>query len=413
MRALLFFAMAGLPSAFAGPTAGQAFPDSVTTIETDAPLPSWGRLGGVTVDRLGFIYVSNFHDAVWRITPDGEVTVLSTGMYGSSGNAIDSRGNLLQSNFFANTIVRVGRDGGTTTVATDGLAGPVGIAVDAQDNLFVCNCTSNSIEKVSPDGTVHRFASGELFSCPNGITMDAAGTLYVVNFNTDDVIRLGPDGVASVVATLPTGGNAHIVFARNNLYVSKITTNTVYRVTLDGEVSLIAGTGAVGMDDGAALEATLARPNGIAASPGGDVLYVNNLVGEWRGQAKTVLRLRRIKLVTLTDVVHAGLERGGPEAAAEAYRAYKGDPARAQEHTLSETIQLAFRLLSGGDATAALALFQLNVESYPEAAAAHYNLGEGYRFTGQTDRAIAAYEMVLQLDPAHQNAAGRLRSLRS
>ncbi len=80
---------------------------------------------------------------------------------------------------------------------------------------------------------------------------------------------------------------------------------------------------------------------------------------------------------------------------------------------MTETIQLAFRLLSGGDATAALALFQLNVESYPEAAAAHYNLGEGYRFTGQTDRAIAAYEMVLQLDPAHQNAAGRLRSLRS
>ncbi len=84
------------------------------------------------------------------------MTTLSTGMYGSSGNAIDSRGNLLQSNFFANTIVRVGRDGDATTVVKEGLSGPVGIAVDGHENLFVCNCTSNSIEKVSPDGTVQR-----------------------------------------------------------------------------------------------------------------------------------------------------------------------------------------------------------------------------------------------------------------
>ncbi len=82
------------------------------------------------------------------------------------------------------------------------------------------------------------------------------------------------------------------------------------------------------------------RPNGIAASPTGDVLYVNNLVGEWCGQARTVLVLRRIKLMTLTDVVTAGLERGGAEAAADAYRSYKRDPARAEEPTLAETIRL-------------------------------------------------------------------------
>ena len=50
------------------------------------------------------------------------------------------------------------------------------------------------------------------------------------------------------------------------------------------------------MDDGLALEATLSRPNGIAVSPDGRSLYVNNLEGPWRGLEATNIILRRIEL---------------------------------------------------------------------------------------------------------------------
>jgi len=48
------------------------------------------QVGGVTIDLVGNIYVADFRDLVWKITPEG--------LYGASGNAIDSEGNLLQSN---------------------------------------------------------------------------------------------------------------------------------------------------------------------------------------------------------------------------------------------------------------------------------------------------------------------------
>jgi len=206
-----------LPAAFlvctprsgaAQPTPQSAFPDSVATLKTSETLTTWGNLGGMTVDRLGFLYVANFRDAVWRIAPDGEAVLLTNSLYGASGNAVDSKGNLLQANFFANTISRVSRDGQVETLVDTGLNGPVGIAVGTADTLFVCNCSGNEISRVSPDGrAVETLAAGPPFSCPNGITRDPSGKLYVVNFNTDEVIRLLPDGGFSVVATLPAGGN--------------------------------------------------------------------------------------------------------------------------------------------------------------------------------------------------------------
>ena len=49
------------------------FTDQVGTLSLDQTLDAYGNLGGVTVDQLGFLYVANFRDAVWRISPEGEV----------------------------------------------------------------------------------------------------------------------------------------------------------------------------------------------------------------------------------------------------------------------------------------------------------------------------------------------------
>ena len=34
--------------------------DSISTLKLDKKIQSWGRLGGIAVDKLGFIYMSNF-----------------------------------------------------------------------------------------------------------------------------------------------------------------------------------------------------------------------------------------------------------------------------------------------------------------------------------------------------------------
>lgn len=83
----------------------------VTTLDLDDDLLSRGRLGGVSVDDDGFIYVSDFGSTIWRISPEGGVEVLDNSLRGSLGNAIDSAGNLYQASVRDNRIVRIDKTG--------------------------------------------------------------------------------------------------------------------------------------------------------------------------------------------------------------------------------------------------------------------------------------------------------------
>jgi CubicO group peptidase (beta-lactamase class C family) len=269
---------------------------SVSTLPLSRELRSNGRLGGVSVAVDGSIYVSNFSASVWKISPQGEVVTLTSSLRGSSGNTVDRKGNLLQASFLDGRIVRIAPTGEMTTLVEGGLEGPVGLAADDQGNVFVCNCRGGSISRVDSQGKVTTFARSDRFQCPNGLTFGPDGNLYVVSFENGDVVRVKPEGETSVLATLPGGGNAHIAYAGDSFFVTQIESNRIYRLFADGRFEPFAGTGVLGLKDGALEEATLSRPNGIATGAGGKALYLNNLVGTWRGDEETSILLRRIFL---------------------------------------------------------------------------------------------------------------------
>lgn len=142
-------------------------------------------VGGVTVDLVGNIYVADFGDFVWKITPEGKRDVFASGLYGASGNAIDNEGNLLQSNFYGNSITKIDRNGQAKPFVTTGLSGPVGIAINKQTgDAYVANCRDNSIAKIAADGTVSSFAKSDLFKCPNGISFDREETFMSSTLET-------------------------------------------------------------------------------------------------------------------------------------------------------------------------------------------------------------------------------------
>lgn len=390
-------------------------PDTISTIELSEPIDGFGSLGGVTVDALGFIYVANVRDGVWRIAPDGEAKRLTDALYGSSGNAVDGRGVLYQSNFNGNSIVKVGRDGTVEPFASEGLNGPVGLTFGDDGTLYVCNCSGNSISRVGPDGTVEEFAKDPLLNCPNGITTDESGTLYVVNFNSPDVVRITPDGAIDRFAQVTgAGGNGHITFTRGSFYVTQFRGHSIWRISRSGrDVTRIAGDGTREILDGTAESARFSYPNGIAAAPGGQVLWVNDLDGETASGERTAVRLRRIRLVTLGSVVAAALEGAEDPAAAveQAYTAYRA--ARPGEETLTDAIQTGYQLMGRQKVAAGLTLFRHNAEDHPGIAAARFHLGEAYRFTGQAEAAITEYRAVLELQPDHAQALDRLALLES
>src|SRR5207247_6235565 len=167
--------------------------------------------GGVTVDALGNIYVADFGEIVWKITPEGKRDVFASGLYGASGNAIDHEGNLFQANFYGDSITKIDRKGQAQPFATSGLSGPVGIAINKQTgDVYVANCRGNSIAKIARDGTVSSFAKSDLFRCPNGISFDREGNLYVVNFRDNKMLKVDPKGIVTPFATISEKGLGHL-----------------------------------------------------------------------------------------------------------------------------------------------------------------------------------------------------------
>ena len=240
------------------------------------------QVGGVTADAIGDLYVADFGETVWKISLEGERRVFATGFYGASGNAIDSRGNLLQANFYGDSITKVDRKGVATPFATSGLSGPVGLAIDANSgDVYVANCRGNSIAKITPDGVVAPFARSDLFKCPNGLAFDRGGNLYTVNFRDNRMFKIDGRGQVAPFTTVSEKGLGHLCFSEDRFYVTAHQSNQIFQVTLDGKARRILGTGEHGIVDGPDGTARLSFPNGISCHPwGGGRLYINEYVGE-------------------------------------------------------------------------------------------------------------------------------------
>ncbi len=388
--------------------------DSMETLKLSEPLHAYGRLGGMCTDKLGFLYVANFRDAVWRVSTDGEVKLLTDALYGSSGNVVNAEGDLLQANFYGHTISKITRTGEVTTFLSKELNGPVGLAFDGENNLYVCNCNDNRILKVTPQKEVSTFASGKGFQCPNSIALGSKGNLFVANFNNDKILQITPAGEVSTFATVPGGGgNAHLAYSNNNFYLTKIKTNTLYRINEGGEYALIAGTGKTGVVDGPALQAQLSAPNGITVGSDGSI-YTNELDGTWSTagwlQEAEPMVIRRLKRATLDRIFRTTYAAQGLDSAQAAYWRYIKDPMNRFENVSTLVSSLGWQFMIERKVKEAITVFNLQTATYPDNWLGSYNLAEVYKIIGQKDQAKSYYQKALALDPDNATVKAKLEA---
>lgn len=276
----------------AAPAQGQ--PDIRKFIEIDGH-----EVGGMTVDMTGILYAADFGDIVWRITPEGERTRWAAGLYGSAGNAIDAKGNLLQASFYADEIVRIDRLGHVSQFAADGLSRPAGIAVDKKTGaVFVTNCGDDSVAHITAEGIVTQYAKHSLFRCPYGAALDRTGQLFVANYHDGNIVKVGSDGTVSLFAQVPSSGLAHLCFKGDQLYVAAFRSHAVYRVSAEGAAERVLGNGERGTVDGSGEDARLSFPYGLACHPWAPRLYVNE---EPNPVAGSLSRRAIVRAITLKN----------------------------------------------------------------------------------------------------------------
>jgi CubicO group peptidase (beta-lactamase class C family) len=102
----------------------------------------------------------------------------------------------------------------------------------------------------------------------------------------------------------------------------------------------------------------------------------------------------------------------GAPVALQRYTALKksgGKDAGIDEGTLNG---LGYMVMGDGKLQDAIAIFQRNVQEYPQSSNVYDSLGEAYMKAGQKDLAIANYEKSLQLDPKNNNAVEMLKKLK-
>ncbi|MCB0297585.1 MAG: tetratricopeptide repeat protein, partial [Calditrichaeota bacterium] len=77
----------------------------------------------------------------------------------------------------------------------------------------------------------------------------------------------------------------------------------------------------------------------------------------------------------------------------------------------SELNTLGYQLLHSGRVTAAIAIFKLNIEMFPEAFNPYDSLGEAYMVAGDKELAIKNYAKSLELNPKNTNAIYMLQQI--
>ena len=82
----------------------------------------------------------------------------------------------------------------STPLISAGLDGPIGVALDAAGKIYVTNIFGNSVTTYKPDGTQTTPTITAGLDEPWGIAVDSAGKIYVANSANNTLTTYNPDG---------------------------------------------------------------------------------------------------------------------------------------------------------------------------------------------------------------------------
>ncbi|UIR57109.1 DUF6443 domain-containing protein [Sphingobacterium sp. SRCM116780] len=182
-----------------------------------------------------------------------------------------------------------------------GYYNPLNTVMGSDGSLYIANAGYHSIMKRTSAGAETVFAGGNStawgyvdgagttarFRHPSSAVIDASGNLFVTDQQNHRIRKITPAGVVSTFAGSGTAGATNgtgtaasfnnpmgLAFdASGNLYVADGSNHLIRKITTAGVVSTYAGSGTLGLQDGALLTAQFNSPMGLAFDTNGD-LYV-------------------------------------------------------------------------------------------------------------------------------------------
>ena len=110
-------------------------------------------------------------------------------------------------------------------------------------------------------------------------------------------------------------------------------------------------------------------------------------------------------------VIRKAIEAEGAEAGLNAWAALKKDHADDYELDEDQMNTLGYTYLTAGNTKAALAVFRINTEAYPNSSNVFDSYGEALMADGQKEAAVENYKKSLELNPGNDNAVQMLEKM--
>ncbi len=243
---------------------------------------------GLGVDAQGRVFVADANNhRVRKLSPVSHVPLIES--------FVGARATGLKGGGFSG-------DGGAAKEAQ--LKQVEGVATDAQGSLYIADSGNHRIRKVTTEGVIETLVGGEKGSqlgggdplaaqlnMPIDVMVDTSGSVFIADFNNHRVLKLDAQGVLSLFAgngqkgAGGDGGAAHqaqlnrpmglALGADGSLFIADSGNEKVRKVDSNGVISTVAGNGQAGSsgDGGQALQARLKMPTDVAVDAAGH-LYI-------------------------------------------------------------------------------------------------------------------------------------------
>jgi sugar lactone lactonase YvrE len=183
----------------------------------------------------GVLYVASVGGNIYRYTPSGIPSVLTSGHPYSL--ACDPTGNLFDLDDSTGNINKFTPAGSQSIFGNVNIIG--GLGCDANGNVFAAS--GNNIFKFTPAGSRSTFATG--FVQPQGIAFDGSGNTFISDYNQNNVgeiYEFSPAGSRSTFAAGLNGPDGLAFDANGNLFEADIYSGKIYEFTPAGAQSTFA-----------------------------------------------------------------------------------------------------------------------------------------------------------------------------
>ena len=279
---------------------------------------------GVCVDAKGNLFIADAYNGRFRkVDTNGTITTLySQGVNNLSlvGVVVDNSNNLYVADNYAQQVLKLNTnnppivliagtnktsgyagDGGAATNAT--MNDPLGIAADAVHDMFITDSSNNCIRKVGTNGIISTvagngangfFGDGGLatnanLSHPQGVAVDSLGNLFIADSGNNRIRKVDTNGyITTVVGRNLNDGDqatnaglnspyATAFDASGNFYIAEFYGHRIRKADTNGVITTVAGNGypAFSGDGGAATNASLHRPGGVAVDASGNLFIAD------------------------------------------------------------------------------------------------------------------------------------------